>query len=250
MLILFSLIVMRMSGAIILNPILGRSNLPRLAKAAFVLVLSLMLYIGFGGNLQHEPATMVEFAVMLIKELIVGLTLGFGMELSLLTVRFASAIMDFAMGLNMAQIYDPESHAQMTVTSGMYYAFLVLLFFAVNGHIRLIGIFFSSAVLIPFGQVNLTPELSMAILAMFQDCVIMGFQFAFPVVAMELVAETAVGILMRIIPQINVFVVNFQVKIIVGMMMLVFLFSPMADRLYIILDDMFQFLQQLLMLMR
>lgn len=250
MFILFSLIVMRMSGAIVLNPILGRSNVPRFVKAAFVLVLSLMLYIGFGGRLQHEPATMVEFAVMLVKELILGMTLGFGMELSMLVVRFASSVMDFSMGLNMAQIYDPESHTQMTVTSGMYYAFLVLLFFAVNGHIRLIGIFFSSAVLVPFGQVNLTRELSLAMLNIYQDCIVMGFQFAFPVVAMEIVSETAVGILMRVIPQINVFVVNFQVKIIVGMMMLLFLFSPMADRLYVILDDMFQSLQQLLMLMR
>lgn len=250
MFILFSLIVMRMSGAIALNPILGRSNVPARFKASLVLVISLMLYIGFEGNLQHVPVNMVEYGVMLIKELLLGLTLGFSMELTLLIVRFASAIMDFSMGLSMAQIYDPESHAQMTVTSGMYYAFLVLLFFAVNGHIRLIGIFFSSGVFVPFGEVTLSPELSMAMLHIFQECVLMGLQFAFPLVAMELVAETAVGILMRVIPQINVFVVNFQVKIIVGMMMLVFLFSPMADKLYVMLDDMFASLMQLLMLMR
>ncbi len=53
----------------------------------------------------------------------------------------------------------------------------------------------------------------------------MGLQFAFPLVAMELIAEAAVGILMRIIPNINVFVVNFQVKIIVGLLILVLMFS-------------------------
>ena len=66
---------------------------------------------------------------------------------------------------------------------------------------------------------------------------------------MELVAETAVGILMRIIPQINVFVVNFQVKIIVGMLMLLFLFSPMSDKLYDVLDYMFQWLDHMVRLM-
>ena len=54
---------------------------------------------------------------------------------------------------------------------------------------------------------------------------------------------------MRIIPQINVFVVNFQVKIIVGMLMLLFLFSPMSDKLYGVLDYMFQWLDHMVRLM-
>lgn len=89
----------------------------------------------------------------------------------------------------------------------------------------------------------------MAVLDMFRQSIVMGLQFALPVVGMELVAETAVGILMRIIPQINVFVVNFQVKIIVGMLMLLFLFSPMSDKLYGVLDYMFQWLDHMVRLM-
>ena len=78
----------------------------------------------------------------------------------------------------------------------------------------------------------------------------MGLQFAFPLIARELVSETAVGILMRIIPQINVFVVSFQLKIIVGLLMLLLLFSPMSDKLYLIIDRMFVSMQQLMTLMR
>ena len=65
-------------------------------------------------------------------------------------------------------------------------------------------------------------------------------QFAFPMIAIELVSELAMGILMRIIPQINVFTVNFQVKIIMGLLMMLLLFSPMADyryHLYIYVSD-------------
>lgn len=250
MFILFSLIVMRMSGAVALNPVLGRTNIPSRFKASFILALSLMLYIGFGGVLAHEPTTMIEYGVMLIKELLFGLTLGFCMDLAFLVVRFASSVMDYSMGLTMAQVYDPQYNTQMTITSGMYYAFMVLLFFATNGHLRLLTIFYSSAVLLPFGTITLRPELTQAILTMFQESILMGFQFAFPLVAMELVTEIAVGILMRIIPQINVFVVNFQVKIIVGMMMLVFLFGPMSDKLYVIMNQMYRSMQHLIVLMR
>ena len=77
----------------------------------------------------------------------------------------------------------------------------------------------------------------------------MGLQFAFPLIAMEMVTEATIGILMRMIPQINVFAVNFQIKIIVGLLMMVFLFNPMADRLYVMIDDLFRNMQQLLELM-
>ena len=247
MFILFALVFMRMSGAIAFNPIFGRTNYPRLAKGALIFVLSLMMYAGVGGTLNHQPANMLEYGIMLIKELMLGFVMGFSMELMFAIVRFASAIMDNTMGLSMAQVYDPQYNTQMTITSGLYYAFLAMVFLAVDGHVRLIALFFSSARLIPFGEVR--PELAQLMLEIFFTSIVAGFQFAFPVIAMELVTEAAVGILMRMIPQINVFAVNFQIKIIVGLMMLVNMFSPMAARLYGMIDDMFLYMQRLLALM-
>ena len=116
MLILFSLIVMRMSGAIALNPMFGRVNFPSRAKAGFVLLLSLLLYTTGGAGMYRGPATMVEYAVMLLMELFIGYTLGFAMELSVLVVRFASSAMDYVMGLNMAQIYDPQYNTPVSYT--------------------------------------------------------------------------------------------------------------------------------------
>ena len=77
----------------------------------------------------------------------------------------------------------------------------------------------------------------------------MGLQYAFPLIAIELVTEAAVGILMRMIPQINVFSVNFQIKIIVGLLTLLILFSPMSDRIYQIFDNMLAFMEDALLLL-
>lgn len=250
MLILFSLIVMRMSGAFLMNPIFGQSRIPRRARAAMVLVFSLMLYMGKGGVLLHEPETLLEYGVMLVKEIAMGYALGFGMELTTFTVRYATSIIDFSMGLSMAQIYDPEFSSQMTVSTGLFNAFFSLLFFAVNGHMRLIALFFRTAELIPFGQVRLNPALGEAMAEIFIQSLMMGMQLAFPVIAIELVTESAVGILMRMIPQINVFSVNFQIKIIVGLLMLFILFSPLADKIEVIIEMVFQAMEQLIMLMR
>ena len=113
MLILFSLILMRMTGAIVFNPIFGRSNVPARMKAGLILFLSLLLYSGFGGELGRQPVGILDYGVMLIKELFVGFVLGFSMELAVMILRYASAIMDFSMGLSMAQVYDPQYNGQV-----------------------------------------------------------------------------------------------------------------------------------------
>lgn len=249
MFILFALVFMRMTGAVVMNPVLGRSNLPNAAKGAMILTLSFLLYASTDGVLAHDPVGMLEFAVMLIKELMVGFAIGFSMELSFAVVRFAAAVLDYIMGLSMAQVYDPQYHTQMTITSGMYYTFLVLLFLAGGGHVRLMALIYSSARLVPFGEVMIRPELSLLMIEIFKTSITTGLQLAFPILAMELVVEAAVGILMRIIPQINVFAVNFQLKIIVGLMMLVYMFNPMASKLYTIIDNIFLYIEEALSLM-
>lgn len=246
---MFSLIVMRMSGAIGLSPVFGSSSIPKTVRGALILVLSLVLYTGFDGTLQQEPTTMVEYCVMLMGELLFGVVLSFAMELSFMAVRFASSLMDYLMGLSMAQVYDPQYHTQMTISSGIYYAFLILLFFSTDGHLRLISIFYDSAYLIPFGTISLRPELSEAILTTFREGMVLGIQLTLPMIAMELVAEAAIGILMRMIPQINVFVVNFQIKIIVGLSMMVFLFEPLSNKLQMILESMNESFQYFITLM-
>lgn len=250
MLILFSLILMRMSAAVAFNPVFGRSNVPASARAAMAFAFSLILYTGMDGVLTNPPSGMLEYGGMLLCELLLGFAMGFVMELVFLVVRFASSVMDFSMGLSMAQVYDPQYNTQTTLTSGLFYAFLLMLFLASNGHLELIALFFASARLIPFGQAALRPELAQLMAELFSWSILTGLQLAFPLLAMELVTEAAIGILMRIIPQINIFVVNFQLKIIVGLLMLVFLFGPMSDQLYRVLGHMGTYLGQTIEMFR
>lgn len=248
MLILFAFILMRMSGAIVFNPVFGRTNYPSSAKAALILVLSLLLYLGTEETIR-QPSSLVEFGVKLLMELLVGFILGFVMNLAFLVVRFSTTVMDHAMGLTMAQVYDPQTQSQVSITTNLYYGFLVMMFFATDGHIWLISLFYRTAEIIPFGEVVLTQKLLWEIPEIFIQSITMGLQFAFPLLAVELVTEAAIGILMRMIPQINVFVVNFQVKIIVGLLMLMYLFSPMSDRLNVILRYMYQSMEQIVQMM-
>ncbi len=246
MFLLFCLIIMRMSGAVIMHPVLGRTNYPARVKAALIFSLSLLLYIWTGGVLQQEPSTLLEFGVMLVQELFIGFCMGIGMDLVFFSLRYATAVIDHAMGLTMAHVFDPSTSSQSTVTTGLLYAFLVLLFLVTDGHLRFLELIFRSAELIPFGGFRYSSEIPQYMLRLFSECFVRGMQMAFPILGIELMVEVALGILMRVVQQINVFQVNFQIKIIVGLLMLFFLLTPIADRMKTTIEYGFEVLESIL----
>jgi len=249
MFILFSFIVMRVSGVIALNSVLARSEFPSSIKGMFIFMLSAMIYVWTGGILYAEPETLLEYGFMLVKELAIGACIAMGMELTLAVVRFGGTVIDFMMGLNMAQMYDPSSNQQVTPNANFLGIFMSLIFFTTNGHLKYIEIIFNSIKLIPFGQVHINANIAVYMLELFNDCILFGLQLAFPILAIELLAEISLGILMRVISQLNIFSVNFQLKVIVGMVMILVLFTPMSEMLTRIVRDMFVHLDEIMMIL-
>lgn len=241
-LILFTLIFMRMMGFVMLNPIFGRRGIPPYFQAGLALFLSLLT----GSALMDTPVEVVngfQYGVLLIREFAVGFVLAFVMEIFFMTVTFAGAIMDFQMGLSMSTVYDPQTNAQQAVSGSIWNLYMTLLFFAVNGHLALLRILFASFRAAPPGTLSLGQNLTQAILDLFIQCITLALQFSFPLIALELLTQFAVGILMKTIPQINIFVVNIQAKIVMGLMMLLFLFSPMSEFVGELVRSMLQSLQ-------
>lgn len=246
MFILFSLIVMRVSGAILFNSLFARRELPGLAKGILIVALSAMLYSFVGGRLAAPPENLLMYIGMLLWELFMGLSLGMGVELTLMVIRFATGIMDFSMGLNMAQIYDPSSSTQSSITSVLYMGFFLLIFFTENGHLRFLSVVFETARTLPFGSIRFDPSLTSYLMETFSGCILLGLELAFPILGIELLTEIALGILMRMIPQINVFSINFQLKLLIGLFMLLFLFHPMADAMRAVIEELFRILHGIL----
>ena len=241
MIILFSYIVMRVTGVITFNNVIARNEFSPSIKGMFVFMLSAMMFIWNEGLLYTEPETLLEYGMLLVKELAIGACIGFGMDLTFAIVRFGGTVIDFVM----AQVFDPASNQQSTPTSNLLAIFMSMVFFTSGGHIRYIGILFNSVKYIPFGQVQLNFGIARYMFELFFDCMVLGLQIAFPILAIELLAEISLGILMRINPQLNIFSVNFQLKIIAGMVMLLVLFTPMSEMIIRIMEGMFTHLDEI-----
>lgn len=246
-LMLFSFAFMRMSGFVFFNPILGRKNIPVVVRGAFIMILSLTLYLYADAEVM-EVVTNVEYSMLLIRELIIGLVMGFIMELFAMVFTYAGGIMDFQMGLSMATIYDAQNGEPIPLSGSFYNAFFIMAFFAMNGHLTLMKLVISSIQYLPFGTFQIPVEISQAVLDIFCQCITLAVQFAFPILATQFLIEFAVGILMKMIPQINIFVVNVQIKIVAGILILIVLFSPMGNYLQTIINKMLQVLGETLKL--
>lgn len=247
-LILFSLILMRMTGLILLNPIFGRKGIPKYFQSGLAMLLAIMVYAFYQGT-EIEVVNSIQYSILLLKEFAVGYVLGYIMELFFLVITFAGAVVDFQMGLSMATIYDPQSNAQQPLSGGIWSAYLMLMFFAVNGHLALMNILFTSYVAAPVGAVTFSTSMIQAVLDIFAQAIVLAMQFSFPIIAMEFLVEVAVGILMKTIPQINVFVVNIQAKILIGLGMLIFLFSPMSEFVKDLIPMMMQSVRDIIRLL-
>ena len=225
---LFELIFMRMSGFLLFNPLLGRSNLPAMVKTGMALVLSILVF-GTAGTGVPQPDTLVELAFRLLLELGIGLVLGFVMRVVFSVVQIGGEVIDTQMGMTMAQIYDASSQANMSVTASLLNILFFLNFFAENGHYTLMRILLGSAEILPFGTAVLGEAAASYVAEVFFSSMLLAVKMALPILAAELLGELGMGILMKAIPQINAFVINMELKVIIGLILLFLFLTPLSE---------------------
>lgn len=242
---LFSLIMMRMSGLILFNPIFGRRNIPMTVKAGFIMVLTLTVYSASMES-AYEISSMFVFGFLLMKEFAVGYVIGYAMELFFFAITFGGYVIDFQLGLSMATVYDPQSNSQVAVTGSVLQTWFMLLFFATDAHLALMKILITSAEIVPYGGIVITRNLSVRMIELFLQCVDLGMRLSLPILAAEFLVQVGIGILNKVVPQISIFVINIQLKIIVGLGLLVILFSPIGEHLNRILTEMMKTVQGIL----
>ena len=225
---LFELIFMRMSGSLLFNPLLGRSNLPAMVKTGMALVLSILVF-GTAGTGVPQPDTLVELAFRLLLELGIGLVLGFVMRVVFSVVQIGGEVIDTQMGMTMAQIYDASSQANLSVTASLLNILLILDFFAENGHYTLMRLLTTSGELVPYGAAALGDGVYAYVIELFLACMLLAVKLAMPILAAELLGEVGMGVLMKAIPQINAFVINIELKVIIGLLLFFLLLTPINE---------------------
>jgi flagellar biosynthetic protein FliR len=208
-----------MAGVIFFNPIFGRRNIPSLVKVGLSLGIALNVYMGMS-DVSVINYTGIDLFLSMVKEFAIGFSMGFVIQVFLSIFQLGGELIDMQMGIGMAMMYDPTSNSQISITGNLMTIMYTLIFFISNSHITLIYIAVSSYKVIPIGLQPLSPDLSIFFIELFGYILIYAVQLAMPIIATEIIVEVVVGILMRFVPNINVFVINLQIKLLVGITVL------------------------------
>lgn len=235
---LLLLIFMRMSGCVLFNPILGRRNIPVVVKIGLTLMLSVFTYHLVPAQ-TFEISSFLVFFVELMKELLIGFMVGYVIQLFLAVILISGENMDMQIGISMSKIYDPQSNVSMPISGSLLNAMFLLIFFASNAHLTLIQVFVKLCVLVPYGSLTIKPDLFQNLAGLFGLILIYAVKLALPILAAELITEIAVGLVMRAVPQIDVFTINIQLKVIIGFIMILVLVPSFAAFLERIMTLMF-----------
>ncbi len=236
----FLLILARMSGCVFFNQIFGRGNLPVLLKTSISLFLTITVYGMLPPETDIVIGTLIEYILLIVKEIFIGYLIGYLISLFFSTVVISGEILDMQTGMSMSKIYDPSSNLSMGITGSFLNLILILIFFSANGHLTLIQIFITSCKLIKIGNFSIPTDLLINMVEMFGQILILALKLSMPILAVEIILEAGIGILMKAIPQIQVFSVNVQLKILLGLLMLMILvptFSTFIDNSVTLMFD-------------
>ena len=245
---LFLLITARMSGLVLFNPLLSRQNIPGFFRAGFTLVLSAFTYSVTGGRVE-PPSGVLPLAGALLLEVVLGLVLGLVVHFFLYIPQMAGLTIDTQMGMTMSQIYDAGSQANMSVTGTLINTLMIMLFFAANGHHTLIRIMITSGEVVRYGGISIGNDVTNLALELFIQCTVLAVKLCMPILAAELIGQLGMGVLMKVIPQINVFSINIELKVIIGLALLLLLMLPISEFLLEAERMMLSSLHDMLLLM-
>ena len=218
--IIFLLLFVRITALIVTAPVLGYEAVPVQVKASLGLFLSLVFYPLASSHAPQIDTRLIPLVIVALKEVSVGLLLGFVLSLILAGARFAGDIIGYGMGFSMANIIDPESEQSVSLISEFFYIVSMLLFLLLNGHHFVIEALQLSYAAVPMGGLSLNTLLGAGVIRLTSFVFLVAVKLAAPIIVALFLVDVGLGVLARVVPQMNVFMVSFPLKIVVGLMML------------------------------
>ena len=213
---IFILILVRVSCFVYIAPFYGMSNVPNQVKIGLSAMIALLVS-GFADVSQVEYTGLIGYAVIVLKEGITGLLIGLAANVCNSIILFAGNIIDMDIGLSMVTEFDPTMNTQVTITGNLYNYFILLLLIATNMHHVILQAVVDSFTVIPInGQIFNWDSLAGSMTQYMTDMFVIGFRIFLPIFACMMILNCILGILAKVAPQMNMFAVGMQMKILVG----------------------------------
>ncbi|WP_027180446.1 flagellar biosynthetic protein FliR [Maridesulfovibrio bastinii] len=224
----FYLTLFRVSIVMFLLPVFGSSSIPNMVKAALTLVITLAVWpqLSFDGSLM--PASPYQIALMILGELILGLVFNIVITVVFAAIQTGGNFIGVQMGFSMVNVLDPVTGTNEAVTAHFLYMCALLIFLSLNGHLYMISGIAKTFEYIPPGELLISPTLYTQVMNITETLFVLAIQVAAPIIASIFVIDLALALIGKMAPQMNVLMLGFPIKILVGLIFLGMVFTVLG----------------------
>jgi flagellar biosynthesis protein FliR len=215
----FVLLFFRFAALFMAAPIFSHQNIPMTIKATMAFFFSVVFYSSMP-PLEIE-ITVTSLILAVLSEFMLGLVVGIVLLLAYNVITFAGGQISFMMGFSMASAIDPQTGVSMPIVSQFLSLIGLMVLLALDLHHWLLLFIDGSLRAIPLGGFLMTEDLFHYIIAAAGNMFVVGFMIAFPIIALVLLGDIIFGMLMKTMPQFNILVIGFPIKIMVSFVVLI-----------------------------
>lgn len=214
--VILLLIFVRILSAFVSAPVFSHSAIPVIPKIFIAFVIAYVIF-----TITDKTKITVEFGTWflvtnVIKEAIVGLLIGYALNMVFYGISFAGSIMGFDIGLSGAQMLNPLEETESNVIGEVIYFMAMLIFLLINGHHYLIRALYSSFTIVPLGKYVINKPVFDMMLKYSASVFVIAIKISAPILVSYFLIHIAEGIVSRVIPQMQVFFVTQPLKIGLG----------------------------------
>lgn len=213
------MVLFRISGIFIFAPVFGSQAIPPQIKIFLALSLTICVY----PLLPPQPVmeySMITLVLAVFSEMIIGLAIGYGATLPLIAVQMGGQIMGQQMGMALANVLNPDTGAQSSIVSQMFFLMALTIFVLLNGHHALLATLIHSFDHnhIPIGMYRPDGSVVALLLGLLASMFELGMRVSAPLLTLVFLQTIAMGFVAKTVPQLNILSLGFPLRILMGIL--------------------------------
>jgi len=212
----FFLVFSRLGAMFMLLPALGETAIPMRVRLVMALAVSFLIYTLVSASLPAMPGSALMLGLLIVIEVFIGVMIGTAIRLLLSALHTAGTIIAMQTGLAMAMAFDPAQGAQSALMSTFLTLMAVVLIFITNMHYMMIAAMLDSYSLFPVGTEINTADFAETVIRTVANSFLIGIQIASPFIVYGLIFNVGLGIIARLMPQLQVFFIAMPLNILIG----------------------------------
>jgi flagellar biosynthetic protein FliR len=230
----FLLIFVRVMAFFLFLPVVSAANIPTQVKILLALCLSVVIFSSGTVTIAAYTNTTAGYFGLIATEFLTGVLMGFILFFIFNAVFYAGQVIDYKIGFAMVNVLDPMTQIQVPLVGNFYYLTIMAILAVSGGVHSFIDAFFYSYRVLPLGAAHIigNEPLASYILMLLTGFILMGVKIALPILATMLIIDVALGIMVKAVPQMNIFVVGMPIKVLVGLFLLLMVLLPSLNFIY------------------